>query len=268
MSLGSNTESYPAFAHIGLRENPGKNLIQSLGSWNTEPSDNISNTDDGDDSRSSENSDTAPECAADMTCSTASAVSYEIFPRRPNAISRLMTETRSARELRDETRKRTKRARAAVSFVHLGTDCNSDHYLVIGELRERLSVAKRVVQQVNISRFNIQKLKDEETKQRYQVEISNRFETLRSSDEVEKELDVNSVCENIRVSIKIAAEQSIVYYETKEKKPWFDEDCCMVVERREQAKLKFLQDPDEENRDNYYNERREASRTLGNKKRD
>ncbi|KAJ4442402.1 hypothetical protein ANN_03988 [Periplaneta americana] len=28
MSLGSNTESYPAFAHIGLRENPGKNLNQ------------------------------------------------------------------------------------------------------------------------------------------------------------------------------------------------------------------------------------------------
>ncbi|KAJ4450346.1 hypothetical protein ANN_01766 [Periplaneta americana] len=30
MSPESNTESYPAFAHIGLRENPGKNLNQSL----------------------------------------------------------------------------------------------------------------------------------------------------------------------------------------------------------------------------------------------
>ncbi|KAJ4437059.1 hypothetical protein ANN_17194 [Periplaneta americana] len=28
MSPGSNTESYPAFAHIGSRENPGKNLNQ------------------------------------------------------------------------------------------------------------------------------------------------------------------------------------------------------------------------------------------------
>ncbi|KAJ4448564.1 hypothetical protein ANN_10582 [Periplaneta americana] len=41
----------------------------------------------------------------------------------------------------------------------------------------------------------------------------------------------------------------------------------MVVERRKQAKLKFLQDPGEEKRDNYFNERREASRTLRNKKR-
>ncbi|KAJ4426923.1 hypothetical protein ANN_26722 [Periplaneta americana] len=28
MSPGSNTEGYPAFARIGLRENPGKNLDQ------------------------------------------------------------------------------------------------------------------------------------------------------------------------------------------------------------------------------------------------
>ncbi|KAJ4437152.1 hypothetical protein ANN_17287 [Periplaneta americana] len=109
---------------------------------------------------------------------------------------------------------------------------------------------------------------DEEAKQNYQVEISNSFATLESSDDVEKELDVNSVWENIRDSIRIAAEQSIGYYETKKKKPWFDEDCCMVVERRKQAKLKFLQDPVEEKRDNYFNERREASRTLRNKKRD
>ncbi|KAJ4430447.1 hypothetical protein ANN_22663 [Periplaneta americana] len=145
-------------------------------------------------------------------------------------------------------------------------DCNSDHYLVIGELRERLSVAKRVEQQVNITKFNILKLKDEEAKQNYQVEISNRFATLESSDEVEKELDVNSVRENIRDSIKIADEQSTGYYETKKKKPWFDEDCCIVVERRKQAKLKFLQDPVEEKRDNYFNERREASGTLRNKR--
>ncbi|KAJ4428004.1 hypothetical protein ANN_24017 [Periplaneta americana] len=31
MSPGSNTESYPAFAHIGLRENRGKNLNQATG---------------------------------------------------------------------------------------------------------------------------------------------------------------------------------------------------------------------------------------------
>ncbi|KAJ4441103.1 hypothetical protein ANN_10953 [Periplaneta americana] len=95
-----------------------------------------------------------------------------------------------------------------------------------------------------------------------------RFATLATSDEVEEELDVNNMWQNIRDNIKIAAEQSIGYYETKEKKPWFDEDCSIVVDRRKQAILKFLQDPIEENRDNYFNERWEASHTLRNKKRD
>ncbi|KAJ4448541.1 hypothetical protein ANN_10559 [Periplaneta americana] len=137
-----------------------------------------------------------------------------------------------------------------------------------GELRERLSVVKRVEQQANINRFNILKLKDEETKQRYLVEISNRFAALATADEAEEELDVNSVWDNIRDNIKIAAEQSIGYLETKKKKPWFDEDCSIAVDRRNQAKLKFLQEPIVENRDNYFNERGEASRTLRNKKRD
>ncbi|KAJ4451547.1 hypothetical protein ANN_03013 [Periplaneta americana] len=108
------------------------------------------------------------------------------------------------------------------------------------ELSERISVAKRVEQQVHIRRFNIPKLNDEETKQKYQIEISNRFAALASFDEVEEKLDINSVWENIRDNIKIAAGQSIGYYETKKKKPRFDEDCSMVVERRKQAKLKCL----------------------------
>ena len=48
----------------------------------------------------------------------------------------------------------------------------------------------------------------------------------------------------------------------------FDDNCSNVVERRKQAKLKFLQDPTQLNRDSYHTERRETSRTLRNKKRD
>ncbi|KAJ4446407.1 hypothetical protein ANN_13103 [Periplaneta americana] len=38
MSPGSNTESYPAFARIGLRENPGKNLNQRMQKFHGIPS--------------------------------------------------------------------------------------------------------------------------------------------------------------------------------------------------------------------------------------
>ena len=68
-------------------------------------------------------------------------------------------------------------------------------------------------------------------------------------------------------NIKVAAGESIGYYEVKKKKPWFYDSCSNVVEQRKQAKLKFLQDSAQLSRDNYHTERRETSRTLRNKKR-
>ncbi|KAJ4441174.1 hypothetical protein ANN_11025 [Periplaneta americana] len=179
MSPGSSTESYPPFARIRLRVNPGKNLNQlpfdALKSFTRKASETLNN----------------------IGAKIVDGLTH-------NQIDHILIDKRRHTSIVDI---RTFR----------GADCNSDHYLVIGELRERLSVAKRVEQQVNITKFNILKLKDEETKQHYQVEISNRFAILASSDEVDKELDVNSMWENIRDNIKIAAEQSIGYYETKKK---------------------------------------------------
>ena len=111
-------------------------------------------------------------------------------------------------------------------------------------------------------------MKDEEIKQQYQVQISNRFDALRTSNEDAGEVDINDTWENIRDNIKVEAGESIGYYQVKKKKPWFDEDCSKVGERRKQAKLKFLQYPTQFRRDNYHNETRETSRTHRNKKRD
>jgi hypothetical protein len=60
--------------------------------------------------------------------------------------------------------------------------------------------------------------------------------------------------------IKISAKESLGYYEFKKHKPWFDEGCSKLLRERKQAKLQWLQDPSEINRDNLNNVRREASR--------
>ncbi|KAJ4440905.1 hypothetical protein ANN_10753 [Periplaneta americana] len=65
--------------------------------------------------------------------------------------------------------------------------------------------------------------------------ISKWFAASATADKAGEVLDVNSVWNNIRDNIKIAAAQSISYYETKKKEPWFDEDCSIVVDRRKQA---------------------------------
>jgi hypothetical protein len=39
-----------------------------------------------------------------------------------------------------------------------GADCDTDHYLVIAKVRERLAVSKQAAQKFDVERFNLGKL--------------------------------------------------------------------------------------------------------------
>jgi len=51
-------------------------------------------------------------------------------------------------------------------------------------------------------------------------------------------------------------------------KPWFDEEYLHFLDQRTQAKMKWLQDPNQSNIDNLNNVRREDSRHFRNKKKE
>jgi hypothetical protein len=57
-------------------------------------------------------------------------------------------------------------------------DCDTDYYLVVAKLRERLAARKQTMHRVHMERFNLKKLNVAEGKEQYHVEISNRFATL------------------------------------------------------------------------------------------
>jgi hypothetical protein len=59
-----------------------------------------------------------------------------------------------------------------------GADCDTDHYLVVAKVRERLAVNKQAAQNFDWERFNLRKLKEQEVKEKYQIEITNRFAAL------------------------------------------------------------------------------------------
>ncbi|PNF33805.1 hypothetical protein B7P43_G10012 [Cryptotermes secundus] len=126
-------------------------------------------------------------------------------------------------------------------------DCDTDHYLVVAKVRERLAVSKKTTHRVHMKRFNLKKLNEVESKEQYRVEISNRFTALENLD---TEADVNKAWETIRENIKISAKESLGYCELKKHKPWFDDGCSKLLDQRKQAKLQWLQDPSELNRDN------------------
>jgi hypothetical protein len=54
----------------------------------------------------------------------------------------------------------------------------------------------------------------------------------------------------------------------KKHKPWFDEECSKLLDQRKQAKLQWLQDPDEINGYNLNDVRHEAGSYFGTKKRE
>jgi hypothetical protein len=52
-----------------------------------------------------------------------------------------------------------------------GADCDSGQYLVVAKVRERLAVSKRMVKKMDVERFNLNQLNDDEVKEKYQVTI-------------------------------------------------------------------------------------------------
>jgi len=130
-----------------------------------------------------------------------------------------------------------------------GADCDTDHYLVIAKVRERLAVGKQATQRFDRQRFNLRKPNEPEVREQYQIEITNRFAALQNSDDDE---DVNRTWENIKEKIQTSAKESLGLHEFKQNKPWFDE--CFL-------------DPSQSNLDILNNVRLEVSRHFRKKRR-
>jgi hypothetical protein len=53
---------------------------------------------------------------------------------------------------------------------------DTDHYLVVAEVREILSARKQAAQKTDTERFNLKRLSEMEVRKEFQTAISNRFE--------------------------------------------------------------------------------------------
>ena len=59
-----------------------------------------------------------------------------------------------------------------------GAGCDTDRYLVIAKVRERLSARKQAAQKTDVESFNSSKLSETEVRKEFQIEVSNRFAAL------------------------------------------------------------------------------------------
>jgi hypothetical protein len=97
----------------------------------------------------------------------------------------------------------------------------------VAKLRERISVSERAKQKFDSERFDLKKLDDIEVKEKYPVEISNRFAALESLDE---SCDVNKAWESIRENINASAKDNLGHHRLKHNKAWFDDECSKLID--------------------------------------
>jgi len=92
------------------------------------------------------------------------------------------------------------------SILHIlsfwGADCDTDHYLVVAKVRERLAVSKQAKQKFDGERFNLRMLNELEVRKECQIETSNRFAALENLSDSK---GTNRAWESIKENIKTSA---------------------------------------------------------------
>jgi hypothetical protein len=80
------------------------------------------------------------------------------------------------------------------SVLHIrsfrAADCETDHYLVVAKIRERIAVNKQGSHTCHMETFNLKRLNEVESKEKYHVEVSNRFAALEGLD---AEVEINTI---------------------------------------------------------------------------
>jgi uncharacterized FlaG/YvyC family protein len=84
--------------------------------------------------------------------------------------------------------------------------------LVSSEVRHKLAVSKPAAQKIDTERFNVKKLNEGDVKEQRQVTIRNKFAALEN---LEDSGDINRAWDNIGENIKISAQESLGYCESK-----------------------------------------------------
>jgi hypothetical protein len=115
---------------------------------------------------------------------------------------------------------------------------DTDHHLVVANVRERLSVNKQTSHRFHMERFNLKKLNAVEGKGQYRVEVTNRFAAF---EDLNAGVKINSAWAMIRENIKMSAKESLGYYEVKKHKPRFNKGWSKLLYQSKEAKLMSLQ---------------------------
>ncbi|GFO47179.1 craniofacial development protein 2-like [Plakobranchus ocellatus] len=109
-----------------------------------------------------------------------------------------------------------------------GADCYSDHVPVVAKLN--LKLKKTSSNPTNI-KLDLALLKTNQLiREKYQVSVQNKFESLGEAEEIEKQW------ENFKEAITLAATEEIPRVERKSKQKWMTDEILELMDERRKAK--------------------------------
>ena len=148
-----------------------------------------------------------------------------------------------------------------------GADCNTDHFLVLGRIRAKLSI-KKSTPGAKRRIFDTERMKETGIKDNFQLKLTNRFSILDIVEEETEEQGVNQVWEDMFNIVREVSEQEIGFVPRERKNHWFDMECMAAIEERNRARqLVIRQQNNDAQRENYRLKKIETKRLLRRKKR-
>ena len=123
--------------------------------------------------------------------------------------------------------------------AYRAADAESDHNLLVGTVRLRL--ASVVKKQEKRQRFNYQKLKQNDVKQKFSIELRNRFNCLQlEGEEIEAENDSERAPDNARLEQRwktfrdsyTETAKKVLGFQRGSNKPWISDDNWSRIEKR------------------------------------
>ncbi|XP_072389409.1 uncharacterized protein [Diabrotica undecimpunctata] len=145
-----------------------------------------------------------------------------------------------------------------------GANIDSDHYLIAGRIRARISNARNDKTKPKIIKFNVNKLKCTEVERNFQVCLNRKIsEHLRS--EVYPTV-LNTNWEFMKTTLKETAEEVLCEVPKRQRNNWFDKECQRVTKEKIDAYLKMINRRTRSNVEEYRVKRREEKQKHKQKK--
>jgi hypothetical protein len=125
-------------------------------------------------------------------------------------------------------------------------DIGSDHQLVIANIRLKFKIKKRP----NYPRqYDVFRLKNENLRQTYEIEIGGRFAPLLD----QPDTDTQTMWEEIKTVFSETSKKLLGYKKNQQQKPWISKEVIQLANERSRVKQEKLQDSSKKTRYNFLN---------------